>query len=137
MKFTQKIILFSISCIIMITLMFGCFSVDVFDDSVTFYIRNDVYKTCSAEFFGKGSNDDIYVALFLYSNEDIINKYGDEFNILPEDVICYTSEGETFLFSNLYKGTADYGFNFDEEIYRIKLSKSYFGNWKVIDSYFE
>jgi hypothetical protein len=61
---------------------------------------------------------------------ELQSKYGSQFEIIPENVICYSSEGSSFFFSSFYKGEADYGFEFKEGIYRIKLSKSYNNKWK-------
>lgn len=63
-------------------------------------------------------------------------KFGASFEIIPENVICYSSEGSTRFFY-MYKGNADYGFRFEQEIYRVKLSKSYKGKWNVDSGKFE
>ncbi len=119
-------------------LMCGCASVEVErHDSVEMYSRKDVEYTSSSETFGKGMGDDIYVALqYIYNNEELKEKFGASFEIIPENVICYSSEGSTRFFY-MYKGNADYGFRFEQEIYRVKLSKSYKGKWNVDSGKFE
>ena len=94
--------------------------------------RKDTELMTSSTSFGKGRNDDIYTALlYAYTDSELQSKYGSQFEIIPENVICYSSEGSSFFFSSFYKGEADYGFEFKEGIYRIKLSKSYNNKWKV------
>lgn len=99
---------------------------------VTMYSRDDVHIITSSNSFGKGRVDDIYTALlYVYSDKNIKEKFGTEFEINPENIICHISEGESFLFYWLYRGNAEYEFILDEYIFNIKLSKTYFGDWKV------
>lgn len=117
----------------LIFLLNGCVSIEITDESVNdLYSRKDTELMTSSTSFGKGRNDDIYTALlYAYTDSELQSKYGSQFEIIPENVICYSSEGSSFFFSSFYKGEADYGFEFKEGIYRIKLSKSYNNKWKV------
>lgn len=117
----------------LIFLLNGCASIEITDESVNdLYSRKDTELMTSSTSFGKGRNDDIYTALlYAYTDSELQSKYGSQFEIIPENVICYSSEGSSFFFSSFYKGEADYGFEFKEGIYRIKLSKSYNNKWKV------
>ena len=117
----------------LIFLLNGCASIEITDESVNdLYSRKDTELMTSSTSFGKGRNDDIYTALlYAYTDSELQSKYGSQFEIIPENVICYSSEGSSFFFSSFYKGEADYGFEFKEGIYRIKLSKSYKNKWEV------
>ena len=117
----------------LVFLLSGCVSIEITDESVNdLYSRKDTELMTSSASFGKGRNDDIYTALlYAYTDGELQSKYGSQFEIIPENVICYSSEGSSFFFSSFYKGEADYGFEFKEGTYRIKLSKSYNNKWEV------
>ena len=117
----------------LLSLLNGCVSVETTDVPANdLYSRKDTELMTSSASFGKGRNDDVYTALlYAYTDSELQSKYGTQFEIIPENVICYSSEGSTFFFSSFYKGTAVYGFKFKEGIYRIKLSKSYNAKWEV------
>lgn len=79
--------------------------------------------------------EDIYIALkYLYTCDELSDIYGDTFEITDDEIICYKSEGQSFFLLGIYKGEADYGFRFEDGIYRIKLNKGYFGRWTVISA---
>lgn len=114
----------------------GCISVEIIDDesgSMNTYSREHTEIMTSSDSFGKNKNDDIYIALdYVYSNEEIQENFGDDFEISEEDVICYKSETQTQFFLNRIKGEADYSFAISDSRYRIKLSKEYKEKWKVV-----
>lgn len=120
--------------IIMILCFCGC-SIDITDENnAKMYGRTDTINMCESNSFGKGRNDDIYVALnFIYSNESIQEKHGSDFEITADDITCHTSEGESYFFSGLYKGQAEYSFVIDDSTYNVKLSKNLFGTWTVTE----
>lgn len=133
----RKILL--IGVILMLVTFSGCISVEISgSENDNTYGREYVTDFTSSDFFGKGRMDDIYVALdYIYSNDEIKEKYGTEFDIVLENIVCNNSEGETFLFKSIYKGAADYSVKISNDVYRIKLEKSYFSEWNVIEFYLE
>lgn len=114
----------------------GCISVEIIDDesgSINTYSREHTEIMASSDSFGNNKSDDIYVALdYVYSNEEIQENFGDDFQISEEDVICYKSETQTQFFLNRIKGEADYSFKIFDANYRIKLSKDYKEKWEVV-----
>lgn len=121
----------------MVTIMFclsGCVEVSVVSDSdYEMYSRKDTEIMHSSDNFGYGRSDDVYVALsYVYEDESISKSYGNEFEITPEDIVCYKSEGETSGIKSNFKGEADYSFAISDVRYRIKLSKEYKEKWEVV-----
>lgn len=133
----RKILL--IGAILMIITFSGCVSVEIIgSESDNTYSREYVADFTSSASFGKGRMDDIYVALdYIYSNAEIKEKYGTEFDIALEDIVCNNSEGETFFFKSVYKGVADYSVKILNDVYRIQLDKSYFSEWNVVEFYLD
>lgn len=133
----RKILL--IGVVLMLVTFSGCVSVEISgSESDNTYSREYVASFTSSDSFGKGRMDDIYVALdYIYSNDEIKEKYGTEFDIVLEDIVCNNSEGETFFFKGIYKGVADYSVKISNDVYRIKLDKSYFSEWTVVKFYLE
>ena len=120
----------------------GMLAIMVFLTSCSFEITNenieDSYSRSTTEAmkasssFGRGRNDDLYVALdFLYSSPSINERHGTKFQISEEDIVCHYSEGETFFFSFLFKGRARYSFYVENSIYTLDLEKEYTGVWHV------
>lgn len=127
-----KILILSI-----VTFMFflsGCVEVSVVsDDNYEMYSRKDTETMALSDSFGKNKSDDIYVALdYMYSNEEMQEIFGADFEITEEDVICHKSETQTQFFLNRIKGVAEYSFAISDVRYRIKLSKEYKEKWKVV-----
>ena len=112
----------------------GCISVEIIDDEVgNKYSREFTETMVSSDSFGKNKSDDIYVALdYIYSNEEIQKSFANDFQISEEDVICYKSETQTQFFLTRIKGEADYSVKISDVSYRIRLTKSYKGKWKVV-----
>ncbi|MBE7056030.1 MAG: hypothetical protein E7388_01130 [Ruminococcaceae bacterium] len=121
-------------CLIgMIIMLFftGCVSVDIIDKD-ELYTRNDVEFMKESSSFGKGRLDDVYVALdYVYSDKTIAEKHGSSFEITSDDICTILSEGESFFFSFVYKGVAEFTFSIDETVYQVCLSKGYFSKWKI------
>ena len=121
----------------MMLFLSNCSSVEIIDtenSDYNIYGRKNVEDENSSLFFGKGKNDAIYVALnYLYSNEAVSENCGTDFEITEEDLSFNKQEGETFLFSGIYKGHAEYEFKISDFSYRINLEKTYFGKWNVTD----
>ena len=124
--------------IIMVLGICGCSIESKEVDINEMYSRTDTKFMSESASFGKGKSDDIYTALaFIYSSESIQIEHGSDFEITPEDVTCYTSEGQTHFFPWLYTGQAEYSFSIDESIYKVKLSKPLFGIWTVTECVLE
>ena len=121
--------------VFMLLLMTGCTVTDYDDENYDNpYSRESV---CGSEplLFGTGRTEDIDIALrYLYTCDELSDIYGDTFEITGDEIICYKSEGQSFFLLGIYKGEADYGFRFEDGIYRIKLNKGYFGRWTVISA---
>ena len=121
-----------LGAIIMLLGFVGCSINIIEENNAEMYSRADTKYMSESTSFGKGRNDDIYVALnFIYSDETIKEKHGSDFEITANDITCHTSEGESYGFYGLYKGRAEYSFSINNTIYNTKLSKSLFGNWTV------
>ena len=100
---------------------------------VAMYSRDDVDIMKSSDRFGYGRSDDIYVALsFIYEDEELCNKYGNDFEIAAEDIVCVLSEGSSYFFSSFFSGEAQYLITVNQDVYEIELSKSPKGKW-IID----
>lgn len=129
---SKAFILFGV--VIMILGLCGC-SIDITEkNDAEIYSRAGTIYMCESNSFGKGRSDDIYVALnFIYSDESIRERHGSDFEISANDIICHTSEGESFFFSGLYKGQAEYSFAINNSIYKVKMNKTLFGPWTVTE----
>ena len=132
MSFTKnKIILFA-EVIILMFFFTSCISISVTEDDIPQYGREEVELVINSINFGKGRDDDIYVALsYLYNNETLKELYGDDFEITAYDIGIAKSYGETFMFLWLYKGNAEYSFTIKDSTCYIFLSKTYWGDWTV------
>lgn len=122
--------------------LFGCSKdsvISAYDVSYDeMYSRKDIYDMASSASFGYGRNDDLTTALvYMYSNNEIRELYGEDFEFAPDDVICYASDGETRFFLWNFKGTAEFTFKFKEASYHVKVDKDYGKKWKVTDFYLE
>jgi len=96
------------------------------------YGREHVKSVCSSSGFGKGIEDDAYVALeYVYTSDDLKQKYGDSFEV--------TDAGGTaewgFRLGNIYKGTARYVVTIQSDDWTVEMNKDYYGKWKVTDCY--
>ena len=102
---------------------------------VVMYSRADVELMKSSESFGYGRSDDIYIALsYIYSDEYLCEKYGDDFEVTETDIVCIISEGSSSFFASVFSGNAEYLVNINEDTYRIKLSKNKSESW-VVDNF--
>ena len=126
-----------IGIVFMLFFLSNCSSVEIIDtenSDFNSYSRKHVEDVNASLFFGKGKNDAIYVALnYLYSNKAISENCGTDFEITEEDLSFNKQEGETFLFSGVYKGHAEYEFKISDCSYLISLEKTYFGKWNVTE----
>ncbi len=97
------------------------------------YCRENIEYYSKSALFGSGRSQDIDVALqYIYQSETIAEKYGSDFQISSDQIICVKSEGETLFLSSICSGNAEYEINLYDDIwYRLTLSKNYFGKWKV------
>lgn len=122
--------------IVLILSLSGCISVEIIDDesgNMNIYSREHTEAMILSDSFGKNKSDDIYVALdYVYSNEEMRENFGTDFEISEEDVVCHKSETQTQFFVNRIKGEADYSFAIFDVRYRIKLSKEYKEKWEVV-----
>lgn len=120
--------------IIMILIFSGCSINTIEDSDAEMYSRTDTEFKCESTFFGKGRNDDIYIALnFIYSNKTIQEKHGSNFEIKANDITCHNSEGQSYGFYGMYTGQAEYSFDIDNITYTVKLSKKLFSSWTVTE----
>jgi len=102
---------------------------------VVMYSRADVNLIKSGDSFGYGRSDDIYVALsYIYDNHSLCSRYGCDFEVSPENIVCIKSEGTSSFFSSVFTGDAEYIITVNEESYKIHLSKSKKGQW-VVDNF--
>lgn len=122
--------------------LFGCSknsvvsSYDVSYDEM--YSREEIDKLASSDSFGYGRNDDLTTALvYMYSNSEFRELYGEDFEFAPDDVICYASDGEAKFFLWNFKGTAEFTFKFKDASYHVKTTKDYSHKWKVTECYLE
>lgn len=120
-------------CIIMVTLFLtSCVSISVQEDDFQQYSREDVATMELSESFGEKRLDEVYVALsYIYNDKSIQEQCGSDFEILEENVIRNSGENRCFFFYWLFKGNAEYTIIIGEHSYTLKLSKTYFGKWKV------
>ena len=97
------------------------------------YCRENIEYYSKSASFGSGKSQDIDVALqYIYQSEAIAEKCGSDFQISGEQIKCVKSEGKTLFLSSICSGEAEYEINLYDDIwYRLTLSKTYFGKWKV------
>ena len=100
------------------------------DEAENIYSRQHVEAMCSNNGFGKGNEDELYVALnYIYTNEELKQKYGDDFEVT--DVQGSAEWGSRL--GSIYKGTASYAIVIESDEWIVKLNKEYFGKWQVIE----
>lgn len=97
------------------------------------YCRENIEYYSKSASFGSGISQDIDVALqYIYESEKITEKYGSDFQVSGDQIICVKSEGETLFLSSICSGNSEYEINLYDDIWcRLTLSKNYFGKWKV------
>ena len=94
-----------------------------------FNSREHVKLLVSNVGFGNGRTDDEIVVLdYVYKSNELKEKYGDSFEVKE---IGGNSDGQTFFFLWLYKGTGKYFVNINDDIWVVEVSKGYFGKWEV------
>ena len=133
----KKIIVGGMALVLL--LMAGCSKTDYnnenFDNP---YSRESVNYISESILFGYGRYEAVDIALkYLYGSEEIYDIYGDTFQITGDEIVCYKYTDQSFFSLSIYKGEADYGFKFEDGTYRIKLTKAYFGKWKVTSAEWE
>lgn len=102
------------------------------------YSRKEIYSLASSASYGYGRNDDLTTALvYMYSNKEFRELYGEDFEFTPDDIICYDSEGEARFFLWNFKGVAEYSFKINDVKYIVKLKKDYKTKWEVTECYLE
>lgn len=108
----------------------GCsVKIDDAGDHGSIYSREYTKYICSGANFGGGRTDDTYVVLkYVYKNKELNEKYGDFFEVID---IGGSSEVQTFMFLQLFKGTGNYFVDIEGDEWKVELSKSYFGKWEV------
>lgn len=118
---------------LMLLLMTGCSKTDYDDENFDNpYSRESVNYGSESILFGYGRYEAVDVALkYLYDSKEIYDNHGDTFQITGDDIVCYKYTAQSFFSLSIYEGEADYGFKFEDGTYRIKLTKRYFGKWKV------
>lgn len=93
------------------------------------YSRKYTDYICSSPNFGGGTTDDDYVVLkYIYENKELKEKYGDSFEVSD---MGGSTDNQTFMFYQLYKGAGKYFVDINKDEWIVKISKSYFGKWKV------
>ncbi len=98
------------------------------------YSREHVKSVCSNTGFGKGIEDDAYVALdYIYTSDNLRAKYGELFQV---NDFGGTAEWG-FRLGSIYKATARYVATIDSDHWIVELSKNYFGKWAVEKCYIE
>ena len=118
-----------------IFLLTSCISIKISEDDIdTMYYRERTTSFTKSSLFGYGRSDDIYTALsYMYNDTYIREKHGDSFELTWDNIVCIKSETQSASLSSVFKGEAEYLFTIEESIYRIVLSKNYFGKWTVKD----
>ena len=102
------------------------------------YSRKHISELADSVSFGYGRDDDSTMATeYMYSNSEIRELYGEDFEFGPEDVVCYNSEARTRFFLWNFKGVAEYSFRINDSKYIVKLKKDYNKKWEVTDCYLE
>ena len=102
------------------------------------YSRKEIYSLASSASYGYGRNDDLTTALvYMYSNKEFRELYGEDFEFAPDDVICYASDDEVRFFLWNFKGTAEFTFKFKDASYHVRVDKDYGKKWEVTDCYLE
>lgn len=124
---------------LMLLLMTGCSKTDYDnEDFGNAYSRESVNHISESILFGYGRYEAEGIALkYLYDSKEIYDIHGDTFQITGDEIVCYKYTAQSFFSLSIYEGEADYGFKFEDGTYRIKLSKRYFGKWKVISAGWE
>lgn len=98
-------------------------------DHGSFYSREYTKYICSSANFGGGTTDMLFVILnYVYHNKEMEEKYGDSFEVSD---IGGSADNQSFLFLQLYKGTGEYNVDINGDKWTVKISKGYFGKWKV------
>ena len=102
------------------------------------YSRKHISELADSVSFGYGRDDDSTMATeYMYSNSEIRELYGEDFEFGPEDVVCYNSEARTRFFLWNFKGVAEYSFRINDSKYIVKLKKDYKTKWEVTECYLE
>ena len=102
------------------------------------YSRKHTSELAESASYGYGRNDDLTTALvYMYSNKEFRELYGEDFEFTPDDIICYDSEGEARFFLWNFRGVAEYSFKINDVKYIVKLKKDYKTKWEVTDCYLE
>ena len=140
LKMKRKI-LFAVVILFLLGL-FGCSKDSIissyevsYDDM---YSRKHISELADSVSYGYGRNDDLTTALvYMYSNSEFRELYGEDFEFAPDDVVCYASEGAARFFLWNFKGTAEFTFKFKDASYHVKVDKDYGKKWEVTDCYSE
>lgn len=91
--------------------------------------RKNTNYICSSPNFGGGTTDEMFVVLnYVYHNKEMKEKYGNSFEVSD---IGGSTDNQTFMFYQLYKGKGKYFVDINKDEWIVKISKSYFGKWKV------
>ena len=102
------------------------------------YSRKHTSELAESASYGYGRNDDLTTALvYMYSNKEFREMYGEDFEFAPDDVVCYASEGAARFFLWNFKGTAEFTFKFKDASYHVRVDKDYGKKWEVTDCYLE
>lgn len=95
----------------------------------SYYSREHTKYICSSPNFGGGTTDMIFVVLnYVYQSKGLKEKYGDSFEVSD---MGGSTDNQTFMFYQLYKGSGQYFVDINKDEWIVKISKSYFGKWKV------
>lgn len=91
--------------------------------------RENTKHICSSPNFGGGTTDMIFVVLnYVYQSKELKEKYGDSFEVSD---MGGSTDNQIFMFYQLYKGAGQYFVDINKDEWIVKISKSYFGKWKV------
>ena len=76
------------------------------------------------------SDYDYVICKFVYNNEEFIELYGNDFEIVD---IIGSSDLHQFMW--LFKGVSHCSVYIKKDVWRVNLKKEYFSDWKVTECY--